>query len=157
MPTTAKSLKAILPWVIYALGILGFFLVEATPAPATPPPWAPAHGYRAKHQYLYYPSAQVYFEPSRGLYFYFSGGHWAVSVSLPHGIHIDRGSAVTLGMDTGKPYKYHSEVVKRYPPGHGKEHYKHERYEDDISGKPGKSSKAGKPNKPGKQMNPKKY
>lgn len=31
-----------------------------------PPPWAPAHGYRAKHSYHYYPSAEVYFDTGRG-------------------------------------------------------------------------------------------
>lgn len=129
MSTTAKSFKTILPWVLCAVGILGMLLAEITPVAATPPPWAPAHGYRAKHQYLYYPSAQVYFEPARGVYFYFSGGRWSVSASLPNSIHIDRGAAVTLDMDTDKPYKYHSDVVNHYPPGQGKKHDKHEKPE----------------------------
>ncbi len=38
-----------------------------------PPPWAPAHGYRAKHRYRYYPSAEIYFDLGRGIYFYYEG------------------------------------------------------------------------------------
>lgn len=85
-----------------------------------PPPWAPAHGYRAKYRYHYYPSSYVYYDLGRKLYFYYDGGNWQVSVSLPASIHIDIGDYVTLEMDTGKPYNYHSEVVERYPPGHEK-------------------------------------
>jgi len=82
-----------------------------------PPPWAPAHGYRAKHQYRYYPSSQVYYDTGRGIYFYYEGGRWQASVSLPSSIHIDVGRYVSLDMDADEPYHYHSDVVKRYPPG----------------------------------------
>ncbi len=85
-----------------------------------PPPWAPAHGYRAKHQYRYYPSSYVYFDVGRRLYFYYEGGHWRVSASLPGGIQIEVSDYVTLEMDTDKPYEYNTEVVKRYPPGQEK-------------------------------------
>ena len=85
-----------------------------------PPPWAPAHGHRAKHHYRYYPSSSVYFDTGRGLYFYYERGAWQVSVSLPTHIHIAVGDYVTLEMDTDRPYTYHSDVVKRYPPGQAK-------------------------------------
>jgi hypothetical protein len=85
-----------------------------------PPPWAPAHGHRAKHHYRYYPSSYVYFDTGRGLYFYYEGGAWQVSVSLPTHIRIAVGDYVTLEMDTDRPYTYHSDVVKRYPPGQAK-------------------------------------
>ena len=85
-----------------------------------PPPWAPAHGYRAKYRYHYHPSSSVYYDLGRRLYFYYDGGSWQVSVALPARIHIDINDYVTLEMNTGKPYEYHSVVVKRYPPGHGK-------------------------------------
>jgi hypothetical protein len=89
-----------------------------TPPPESgPPPWAPAHGYRAKHHYYYYPDSQVYFDAGRSLYFYFSGGGWQASVSLPSGIQISAGEYVSLDMDVDRPYLYHSDVEKRYPPG----------------------------------------
>jgi hypothetical protein len=82
-----------------------------------PPPWAPAHGYRAKHQYRYYPSSSVYFDVGRVLYFYYCGDRWCVSGSLPGGFQIDWDEYVTLEMDTDTPYEFHREVVRRYPPG----------------------------------------
>jgi hypothetical protein len=92
--------------------------VYAPPPPESgPPPWAPAHGYRAKHHYYYYPDSHVYFDTGRSLYFYYSGGGWQASVSLPSGIHISAGEHVALEMDADKPYLYYSEVEKRYPPG----------------------------------------
>lgn len=83
-----------------------------------PPPWAPAHGYRAKNKYLYYPSAEVYFDTGRSLYFYYRGGQWEISASLPAATHVQLGDSVTLEMDTDRPYRYHPEVVRRYPPGY---------------------------------------
>jgi len=82
-----------------------------------PPPWAPAHGYRAKYRYRYYPAHHVYCDERRGVQFYYRDGAWHVSVSLPIDIRIDINDYVTLEMDTDKPYEFHDEVVKRYPPG----------------------------------------
>lgn len=79
------------------------------PAPHKPgpPPWAPAHGYRLKYRYHYYPSSYVYYDLGRRLYFYFDAGNWQVTVSLPAWIHIDINDYVTLEMNTGEPYEYH--------------------------------------------------
>ena len=85
-----------------------------------PPPWAPAHGYRAKHQYRYYPEARVYYDTGRSLYFYYEGGRWGASVSLPSSIRINVSDYVSLEMDTDEPYRYDSDVVKKYPPGQQK-------------------------------------
>lgn len=38
-------------------------------------------------------------------------------MSLPAEIRISLGEHVILEMDADKPYIFHSEVVKRYPPG----------------------------------------
>ncbi len=85
-----------------------------------PPPWAPAHGHRAKYRYYYYPATYVYFDVGRSLYFYYQSDQWRVSASLPVGIHIAVGEYVVLEMDDDKPYKFHSDVAKRYPPGQQK-------------------------------------
>jgi len=95
-------------------------------ANAEPPPWAPAHGYRAKHQYHYYPSSQVYYDIGRRLYFYVEGGNWRFGASLPVGIKVGLGDHVTLEMDTDKPYEFHADVVKEYPSGEPKEKNKGE-------------------------------
>lgn len=79
-----------------------------------PPPWAPAHGRRAKHMYRYYPGSQVYFDPGRGVWFWLSGNNWSFGAALPAGIRVG-GSYVTLGMDESRPYQYHREVIRYYP------------------------------------------
>ncbi len=93
----------------------------APPPEPGPPPWAPAHGYRAKHHYYYYPESQVYWDAGRSLYFYYYGGGWQASVSLPSAIHISARDYVSLDMDVDKPYLYHADVEKKYPPGQLKE------------------------------------
>ena len=85
-----------------------------------PPPWAPAQGHRAKYRYCYYPTSQVYYNENKGSYIYYSNGNWEVSVSLPDRIKINVNDYVTLEMDTDQPYKYHTEVAKKYPPGQAK-------------------------------------
>ncbi|KPJ87464.1 MAG: hypothetical protein AMJ53_18100 [Gammaproteobacteria bacterium SG8_11] len=82
-----------------------------------PPDHAPAHGYRKKHQYRYYPSAEVYFEPARSLYFYLSDSQWKVTASLPNSLKIQLGSAVSIEMDSDKPYTKHAEHKAKHPPG----------------------------------------
>ena len=82
-----------------------------------PPPWAPAHGRRAKHSYSYYPAQGVYFSAAQGLYFHLgSDGSWRASARLPGSITLS-GGGVTLEMDTDRPYNHHNDVIKRYPPG----------------------------------------
>lgn len=88
--------------------------------PSVPPPQAPAYGARAKQIYNYYPGANCYFEPTRGLYFYYANGTWQAGVSLPDSLKIKLGDAVSLELDTDKPYIYNPEHVKKYPPGQAK-------------------------------------
>ncbi len=84
-----------------------------------PPPHAPAHGYRAKQQYnyRYYPSRSVYYDAGRGLYFYLRGKNWEVGASLPNHLRMGLGDSVRIELDTDKPYIYHADHVKKYPPG----------------------------------------
>ncbi len=81
-----------------------------------PPAHAPAHGYRAKHNYRYYPDACVYYEAARGAYFYLDNGNWRMSVSLPGSIQLDS-TYVSLELDTDAPYRYNHEHKAKYPPG----------------------------------------
>jgi len=82
-----------------------------------PPSHAKAYGRRAKHNYSYYPEAEVYYDSGRSSYFYLSGDRWQVSVSLPDSLKVKLGSSVTLELDTDKPYEYHDDNKKKYPPG----------------------------------------
>ena len=82
-----------------------------------PPPHAPAYGYRAKHQYRYYPSRSVYYDIGRKIYFYIEGDHWEVAASLPGSLRVGLGDYVSMELDTEKPYLYNAEHAKKYPPG----------------------------------------
>jgi len=97
---------------------------QSEPAPTVvkaeengPPAHAPARGYRAKHQYHYYPSASVYHDTSRGLYFYLGGSGWQIAASLPQDLRVRLGSSVSIEMDTDKPYIYNDQHKKQFPPG----------------------------------------
>ena len=89
-----------------------------------PPAHAPAHGYRAKHSYRYYPGCSVYFDSGRELYFYIKGDRWEVGVSLPNHLRVRLGDSVSIELDTAKPYIHHAEHVKKYPPGQLKKKHK---------------------------------
>ena len=92
-------------------------ILHPTVAKGGPPAHAPAHGYRAKYTYRYYPSASVYFDSSRKVYFWLQGDNWTMSASLPQHIRLTLGNCVTIDMDTDKPYTRFKEHKRRYPPG----------------------------------------
>jgi len=95
----------------------GYHKAENKHKKGGPPAHAPAHGYRAKHKYRYYPDCSVYHDAERGLYFYFEAGDWKVGVSLPDYFRMELGESVSLELDADRPYIYHADHVKAYPPG----------------------------------------
>ena len=82
-----------------------------------PPAHAPAHGYRAKYAYHYYPDSRIYFDVNRNVYFYLEGDNWRMSVSLPEHMQIQLTNHVTIEMDSDKPYTQFKEHYSKYPPG----------------------------------------
>lgn len=70
-----------------------------------PPSHAPAHGYRRKHQYYYYPAKNVYYDLERKLYFYRQGEQWKTDVELPASIRLNLGKSTSLELDTDVPYR----------------------------------------------------
>jgi len=83
---------------------------------AGPPTHAPGHGYRAKHQYRYYPSQKVYQDTDRSLYFYLKGDNWEVGVTLPSHVRSELAESVNIELYTDKPYVHNAEHIKKYPP-----------------------------------------
>ena len=120
-------------WLLTAITIFSFFFLlngcvtigstakSGYPHPQAskpgPPDHAPAHGYRAKHSYRYYPSCSVYFDNDRSVYFYLDDDSWRVSVELPNHLRIRLGEYVVVEMDTDKPYIHHQDHKIKYPPG----------------------------------------
>ncbi len=105
-----------------------FVLSTAVPSLADPPPWAPAHGRRAKskthvqykqkqtykYKYHYYPQSNVYFDTTRNLYFYLVNGQWVQAQSLPAGLKSGLGQSVTLEQFGNTPQQFHQEVTRLY-------------------------------------------
>jgi len=87
-----------------------------------PPPHAPAWGYRAKHEYWYYPDAYVYFDVKRKVYFYMEGSNWKMSTTLPTYYKARLGEHVTIEMDSDTPYIQFEEHKRQYPPGQWKKY-----------------------------------
>jgi len=82
-----------------------------------PPAHAPAHGYRAKYEYRYFPANRVYFDLNRKVYFYLQGDSWKAVASLPQDISLTVDDYVTIVMDTDKPYSEYEAHSRKYPPG----------------------------------------
>lgn len=118
--------------LLLAVGIALTTALPSAPALADPPPWAPAHGYRAKqYRYVYYPAYQVYYAPRTQLWFWLDGGRWRTGVSLPVGLALGGVPGVSVVLDTGRPYERHAYVVERYgyrdhPDRHRHRHHRHD-------------------------------
>ncbi len=86
--------------------------------PPGPPPWAPAHGYRRKHEtYYYYPVVQVYYYPTLRRYYWLEGSQWRFGARLPRYYVIERERRVVLNLDY-EPHTKHSKIKTVYPPGY---------------------------------------
>jgi len=126
MMTTKRNLRRAMALgvLLMMLGVWGCSAGVSTgrryPPPARhpgPPAHAPAHGYRAKYRYTYYPCAYVYFDIDRRVYFYMEGEVWKMSAALPPSVDISVEAAVTIDLDDDKPYLHFDEHKAKYPPG----------------------------------------
>ncbi len=67
---------------------------------AGPPPWAPAHGYRAKTRYVYFKDYNVYYDHDRGVYISLGGNNWQITAKLPSILSgVDLKAAVKVDLD----------------------------------------------------------
>ena len=96
-----------------------------------PPPWAPAHGYRAKTRHVYFPEHNFYFDVQRGVYIYLKAGSWTVAAEFPtifSGLNLKTSMQIELDLDTDSPQKFNVDHVTKYkvkkekktPPGKAK-------------------------------------
>lgn len=92
--------------------------IGANPAQADPPPWAPAHGHRAKeahtYPYVYYPAQQVYYSPQDQVWFWMNGGNWQVGVNLPARYEVRSSTGVSISLTSARPYVEHVYVEEQY-------------------------------------------
>ena len=84
-----------------------------------PPPWAPAHGFRAKTRYVYFPEYNFYFDIEKRVYIHFQAGKWTVTVDLPTrlgNINLRNASKFELELDIDNPQIYNGEHQARFRP-----------------------------------------
>ncbi|WP_159779280.1 hypothetical protein [Flavobacterium sp. 9AF] len=82
-----------------------------------PPPWAPAHGYRAKTKHIYFPDQNFYYDIEKKVYLYLSNGSWSVSVSIPSSlgnINLTNARKVELEIGGHTPYQYNDKHIIAY-------------------------------------------
>ena len=82
-----------------------------------PPPWAPAHGYRAKTRYVFFKDHDVYYDNEKGVYISISGKGWEVSAKLPsilRGVDLTVAAKVDLDYNGDDPQKYFKRHKKKY-------------------------------------------
>lgn len=80
-----------------------------------PPAHAPAWGNRAKRAYRYYPEERVYFRPDTEEWFWMEAGAWRMGLRLPPRIVVT--NPVDIQVEGDKPYRYHKDHSRQYPPG----------------------------------------
>jgi hypothetical protein len=84
-----------------------------------PPPWAPAHGYRAKTRHIYFPEYNFYFDLERRVYIHLQAGRWTISVDLPTrlgNLNLRNASKFELELDIDNPQIYNADHQLRYRP-----------------------------------------
>ena len=75
-----------------------------------------SHYYPHYYDYYYYPSIQVYFHFTTGLYHYRDGGIWKKSRVLPPHIRIYARDRVKIQIESDKPYLKFPEHKRIYKP-----------------------------------------
>lgn len=107
-----KRIKLI-PFLSVFILVFLFIIPQETSAQG-PPPWAPAHGYRAKTRHIYFPEHNFYFDVQKRCYIYLNNGKWSVSVSIPTpfaSINLSKSTQIELDLASDKPY-IHNEIHK---------------------------------------------
>ena len=129
---------------LFGVLILVFMLVVPTDVFSQgPPPWAPAHGYRAKTRHIYFPDQNMYYDIQRGNYIYFNNGKWSVSVKVPSifvGINLGKSTQIELDFYGDRPQRYNYSHKTKYKV---KKHYHQNHKHNKGNGHPGKGHGKG--------------
>lgn len=117
-PTVALGGIMMKPKYAISLAAAALGITLGVPVQADPPPWAPAHGHRAKqvreYRYVYYPAQQVYYAPEQQIWFWMNGGDWSFGANLPAQYQAYTTSGVSVVLGSNRPYAAHAYVEKRY-------------------------------------------
>lgn len=59
---------------------------------------------QTKYHYFFFPSANVYYDESRALYFFQKEGEWQEAAELPSTVTVDQKERVSVTLDVERPY-----------------------------------------------------
>jgi hypothetical protein len=107
--------KSIKTFALFAIIGLLFFPTETFSQ--GPPPWAPAHGYRAKTRHIYFPEHNFYYDVQKKNYIYLKGKNWTISIALPSifvGINLGKATQIELDYVGNTPYIYNETHKVKY-------------------------------------------
>jgi hypothetical protein len=134
---------------LFGILILVFMLViPADVFSQGPPPWAPAHGYRAKTRHVYFPDQNMYYDIQKSNYIYFSNGKWSISTRVPSifvGINLGRSAQIELDFYGDRPQRYNYSHKTKYK-GHKQKVIVHKKavvVKNKAKGHPGKGHGKG--------------
>ncbi|TXI92120.1 MAG: hypothetical protein E6Q34_06675 [Burkholderiaceae bacterium] len=74
-----------------------------------------AHAAPMAYQYMYYPSAQVYYAPHNRFWYWYDGYSWQSAYALPYAIRVDfRLGGIPITLRSALPYREHHYVDSYY-------------------------------------------
>jgi hypothetical protein len=115
--TLMKTKHVILSFSIIALLSIIPFDAFSQGKAGGPPPWAPAHGYRAKTRHIYFPEHNFYFDIQQGVYIYLRNGSWTVAAKLPSlfsSAKLSTAIQIELDLSSEHPQKYNNDHLVKY-------------------------------------------
>lgn len=108
-----KTIQKKTATIIAALILVFMLVIPADVFSQGPPPWAPAHGYRAKTRHIYFPNQNMYYDIQKSNYIYFSNGKWSISSRVP---------SIFVGINLGKSTQIQLDYYGSYPQYYNKDH-----------------------------------
>ena len=108
-----KTIQKKTATIIAALILVFMLVIPADVFSQGPPPWAPAHGYRAKTRHIYFPNQNMYYDIQKSNYIYFSNEKWSISTRVP---------SIFVGINLGKSTQIQLDYYGSYPQYYNKDH-----------------------------------
>lgn len=108
-----KTIQKKTTTIIAALILVFMLVIPADVFSQGPPPWAPAHGYRAKTRHIYFPNQNMYYDIQKSNYIYFSNEKWSISTRVP---------SIFVGINLGKSTQIQLDYYGSYPQYYNKDH-----------------------------------
>ncbi len=88
----------------------------------------PSPTMHASYSYVYYPDAEVYYQPQRHIYFWAEGGTWRSGPRVPATFVLS--SRVTVNLNSPEPYQRHNEVRAQHPGSSHRDRLEHNKGHD---------------------------